>query len=342
MKKIVTCLFLLLAGLSVSLSWADDGSVSVRRTARGILLVDTGCHIRALEPFHGLPERAAAYAAAVNRYRDLLPDTVRIYNMVIPTSTAFYCPPSGDAFTGAQLPAVERIYSALHPSVLRVDAFGALSSHIAEPVYLRTDHHWSPLGAYYAAQAFAQTAGTDTFLPLSAYDSCAIHGFVGSMYYFTKQAELRRNPETFVYYRPKNITVSTTYVAYRFDKRRRVTGESEPFEGDFFLTYPEGSSRAYSTFMGGDTRLTTIRTAARSGRRLMIIKDSYGNALPPFLFTTFDTIVVVDFRYYQGDIARRIASDHITDILIVNNLQHAYQANTARRLCAMLPATLRP
>ena len=55
-------------------------------------------------------------------------------------------------------------------------------------------------------------------------------------------------------------------------------------------------------FMGGDTRATHVSTPTKNGRRLLIIKDSFGNALPAFLFFSFEDIYVVDFRYFQGNI----------------------------------------
>lgn len=56
----------------------------------------------------------------------------------------------------------------------------------------------------------------------------------------------------------------------------------------------------------------------------MIIKDSYGNALPGYLFGSFEDIYVVDFRYFTKNIVNYVNDNQITDILFANNLQHAY------------------
>jgi len=79
-----------------------------------------------------------------------------------------------------------------------------------------------------------------------------------------------------------------------------------------------------------------LSTSTKNGRRLLIIKDSFGNALPAFLFFSFEDIYVVDFRYFQGNIKNYASENNITDLLIVNNIQHAYSQSTSNSLMNML------
>ena len=88
--------------------------------------------------------------------------------------------------------------------------------------------------------------------------------------------------------------------------------------------------------MGGDTRTTHVKAMGNNGRRLMIIKDSYGNALPGYLFYSFEDIYVVDFRYFQKNIIRYVKENGITDILFANNMQHAYNRATSNGIAKML------
>ena len=60
-------------------------------------------------------------------------------------------------------------------------------------------------------------------------------------------------------------------------------GTKPAVDGNFFWKYNDGSSNAYCTFMGGDTRATHVSTPTKNGRRLLIIKDSFGNAIASFL-----------------------------------------------------------
>lgn len=84
----------------------------------------------------------------------------------------------------------------------------------------------------------------------------------------------------------------------------------------------------YSTFMGGDSKLTKIVTQNKNGRRLAILKDSFGNALPPFLFSSFEEIHVIDCRYFTPNIRDYIQGNGVTDILFANNVTHASSART--------------
>ena len=310
-------------------------SVSIRRTARGIIVVDDGEHVRALEPFSGQASGGTWYAGAVNSYRDAMPEGVNVFCMVIPTAVEFYCPEEAKAWTVAEKPVIDNIYSSLSPAVRAIDVYSVLQAHASEPIYARTDHHWSPLGAYYAAEEFARVAGIG-FAPLDNYDRKVVRNFVGSMYYYSKDPAVKNDPEEFVYYVPQDSSYVTTYIGHNMGRNRRVTGITEPFEGPFFISYKDGSSSAYCTFMGGDTRTTHVATKSKNGRNLLVIKDSYGNALPGYLFDAFDDIHVVDFRYFTRNIVKYVKDNNITDILLVNNLQHAYAQSTSTALIKML------
>lgn len=40
-----------------------------------------------------------------------------------------------------------------------IDVYSALQEHAGEPIYYRTDHHWTSLGAYYGFLAWADSMG---------------------------------------------------------------------------------------------------------------------------------------------------------------------------------------
>ena len=82
--------------------------------------------------------------------------------------------------------------------------------------------------------------------------------------------------------------------------------------------------------MGGDTNTTSVTTSTRNGRHLLILKDSYGNALPSCLFSSFEEIHVVDCRYFLQNMADFVDNHAITDILFANNLIHASMAKTSQ------------
>lgn len=317
-------------------SVAGTPGVKVKRAEKGIIVIGDGADTRAVEPFNGKEENGIAYANAISRYGAALKGKgVNVYSMVIPTAVAYYCPDTARNWTKDERAAIDVIKKALSADVKAVDVYDALYAHRDEPIYLRTDHHWAPLAAYYAANEFAKAANAP-FRGLECYDTVMVRDFVGTMYKFSKDASVKNAPEDFVYHVPRDISYTATYIKYSLGKNRQVTGESKPEAGDFFLRYDDGNSAAYCTFMGGDTRTVTVRTAADNGRRLAIVKDSYGNALPGYLFSSFEEIHVLDFRYYSKGIVKYVTDNKITDLLFANNLGHAYSPVTAQTINRLL------
>lgn len=66
------------------------------------------------------------------------------------------------------------------------------------------------------------------------------------------------------------------------------------------------------------------------------MKDSYGNALLGYLFSSFEEVHVVDFRYYQKNILKYIDDNKITDLLFANDLLHAHARGTSTAYEALL------
>lgn len=257
-------------------------------------------HYWAISLFGG--GKGTTYAEALNRFRSELPESVNIYSMVAPTSSEYYLPSNFAEYNASHAKSVESINSQLSEGITPVDAISALALHTDEPIYTRTDHHWQPLGAYYAAQAFAQAAGVP-FTDISEMEKVTVDGFVGTMYGYTESASLLNDPEQFVYYKPQNDYTTYYYdTAYNFD-----------YTFPFFIDMPVGSS--YSTFMGGDKKIVRIETDVNNGRKLLIFKDSYGNAEVPFYFGSFEEIYVCDMRYFDLNAVQFIEEKGITDLL---------------------------
>jgi hypothetical protein len=109
-------------------------------------------------------------------------------------------------------------------------------------------------------------------------------------------------------------------VNYTLDEEFHVTGQSKPYKSKYFFSFKDGSGAAYTTFMGGDIKLTKVETSTHNGRRLLVFKDSFGNAVPGYLFYSFEEIHVADFRYFTKDVVSYVDENHITDILFANNI----------------------
>lgn len=62
-----------------------------------------------------------------------------------------------------------------------------------------------------------------------------------------------------------------------------------------------------------------IKITAASGRKILVIKDSYANCLIPFMLGEFSEIDVLDIRYDRQRLSERIAQGGYTDVLFLYN-----------------------
>lgn len=294
--------------------------------ASGVIVVGQPPTVRVLSAYGGAANGGVTYAQAANLYKEKFPN-VNVYCMVIPTAAEYYCPEQVRNRIKPQLPTIQNIFAHLDPGVKPVNIHATLGNHADEDIYLRTDHHWAPLGAFYAAQKFAQVAGVP-FRDLDSYERRVVHNIVGSMYGYSKDISVKKSPEDFVFYVPKGVEYQTTYINYKTNSNYQVVSESRPTQGPFFYHFNDGNGGAYCTFMGGDSKLTQVRTSTHNGRRIVILKDSYGNAIPGYLFYSFEEIHVVDFRYFGKNMVEYVRDNHITDILFANNIFNAYSSRT--------------
>ena len=289
-----------------------------RKSPKGIIMVGRGKELRAVSPFSGSATSLFPYVDVVNEYKSILGDKVNVYFMPIPTAAAFYTPTAANGWSRDMKTSINGGFEHLSDSVYAVDIYTPLSQHVDEHIYSRTDHHWAPLAGYYAAQKLAQVAGVP-FKDLSNYDTDTVPGYVGTMPKFSGDASLKNAPEDFIYYKPRNVEYTTTYINFKV-KGFNVISESDAKQGNFFIKF-KGAS-AYCTFMGGDSKIVKVETSTRNGRRILFIKDSFGNAIPGYLFYSFEEIHVIDSRYFNRNIKNYIEENNITDLVFDNNVTH--------------------
>ena len=296
----------------------------------GIIIVGTGPNVRALMVYGGSPKASEKFITMVKDYSTTFPD-LSVYVLVAPLATEFYLPDKVRKNSNPELPTLQYIKENLGGNIKFIDVYNALESHADEDIYFRTDHHWTPLGAFYAAQAFAKMARVD-FKPLENYQKKSVKDFVGTMYSYSKDISLKNNPEDFIYYEPQNIKYETSFITYNLNKNFQIVSESKPFSSSFFKKYKDGASGAYSTFMGGDRMIAKVTTDNKSSRKLLIIKDSYGNAIPGYLFYSFDEIHVVDFRYFTKNMTSYIRDNKITDLLFAFNIFNVCSSSSMKKV----------
>lgn len=184
-----------------------------------------------------------------------------------------------------------------------VDFLGALEAHAGEPVFYRTDHHWTTLGAFYGANAVLEAMGKE---PLSQGDftpETVTEDFNGTLYSTSGVHWL--TPDTMEFWVEDAGLEITSW----------RTGAPEP--GVLYdRSYLEQKDK-YSAFLGGNQPLCVIRNEAAAGQgKLLLIRDSYSDALAPFLVQRFEEVHLLDARYYRAP-ASAYAADNAIDAVAV-------------------------
>lgn len=243
------------------------------------------------------------YSEDVNAYKEALGKDINVYSMVLPTSVSYYLPENYLDLVESEKKDLDSIEEHLK-DVINVDAYTALLKHKQEALYSRTDHHWQPLGAYYASQEFAKVAGVD-FADISEYNKHVLSGYVGTLYGYTKSSTLLENPEPFIYYEPKTDVEVTQY----------TSSFTNPTETELLLNPDTLDNSSYYLVFGMDDNIRHVKTQCKNGRTLVIFKDSYGNALLPFLTSSFENIYLCDVRYFDINAKSFIEEVEATDVL---------------------------
>ena len=273
---------------------AANGEVS-----NNILVVNK----RAIMLYGGAWGNEILYAQDVNAYKEALGKDVNVYSMVLPTSVSYYLPENYSDLVESEKADLDSIEKNLK-NVTNIDAYTALLRHKKEAIYSRTDHHWQPLGAYYSAEEFAKQAGVD-FADISEYEKHVLSGYVGTMYGYTQSATLLNNPEPFIYYEPKTDVEVTQY----------TSSFTDPVETTLLLNPENFDNSSYYLVFGTDDNIRHVKTKCQNGRTLVIFKDSYGNALLPFLTSSFENIYICDIRYFERNAKSFIIEVGATDVL---------------------------
>lgn len=258
------------------------------------------------------------YAKAVNAYAESL-DGVQVYSLIAPTSIEFYLPSKYNGIASSEREDIDFIMQNLSDKVKAVDAYSEIEKQKDDYIYFRTDHHWTVRGAYAAYIAFCKTAGLEP-VSLDKMEHHQIDGFVGTFYNQTQDEKLAKTPDFVEYFMPPTETET-----FRYERGKPF----DPVQSTIFAGYATGGQNTYSVFLHGDHPLTHIQTENHTGRKIMLIKESFGNAFAPFLISHYDEVFIVDQRYFELNLEEFIRENGITDLLILNNI---FAANTGVRI----------
>ena len=182
------------------------------------------------------------------------------------------------------------------------------------PLYYRTDHHWTTDAALACAPAVLETLGRSftakgALLPVTAQ-------FSGSL--SAKSGLGVRERDTISVWQPEDEPVI-------------LVTDSAGKRASLYSWDGLNGSDPYTVFLGGNEGLVRIETDRIGAGRLLVFKDSYFNCFLPFLLDSFETVDIVDPRYYSGDLLMLVRQNEYDQILYFYNI-NTFSADTSLAL----------
>lgn len=189
----------------------------------------------------------------------------------------------------------------------RVDSFD-----VFEKYFYDTDHHWNYIGSYLGyTQVLSMVSGDEALKPEGVYHSG--RRFSGSKTFgmggfFTDEMSIYRFD-----YPAMNITVNGAPADDYGAQSRLIAGEVEV--------------PTYSEVYGSDFGEVVFDTG-REGENLLVIGESYDNAILKLLASHFSKTYSVDLRYYAAnmgtdfDFDAYVAEHDIDKVLLIGNVDY--------------------
>lgn len=183
-----------------------------------------------------------------------------------------------------------------------------LLTHQEEYIYYRTDHHWTTLGAYYAYQEFQKLNGREAQTLDDYEQEVVFDDFFGTTY---NKAHVR-------------VKADEVRIFHTSSEKVSLDGNDGEFYSDSFY-FKEAAKKSfdrYQLFFSKNTGKIVIKTGSKTGRTLLVIKDSFANCFIPFLANDYDEIIMVDPRYTKRKIGAVLKEyKEITDVCVLFNIE---------------------
>ena len=181
-----------------------------------------------------------------------------------------------------------------------VPAVEPLTAHREEPIYYRTDPHYTTLGAWHCYQAWRAFRGLEEADPEPWTKEVLTGDFLGTSWAKTGLPGVRADTITGWYIHP----------------HRRVCYNGTEMAEDIFARDYLDSPEPYGVFLNSNQALTVIEGSGTAGK-LLLIKDSFGNTFAQFPVEEYAQVHMIDLRFFREDILDYIRGQEITEVLVL-------------------------
>ncbi len=197
-----------------------------------------------------------------------------------------------------------------HMATFEVNSFSDFQNY-----FYKTDHHWNYKGSYLAYQQVLSLLGCEEN-PLIPKDTMTVsHSFAGS-----KVADM-------------GGLYTEDFTAYQFEfppMSVRINGNDQAVDygaADAFFN-GERTDATYGNFYGGDDGEIVFDTHNTEKENILLIGESYDNAILKLVASHYNRTYSVDLRYYEAymghafHLEQYIKENNISKVLLIGNVDY--------------------
>ncbi|MGD9676948.1 MAG: DHHW family protein [Vulcanibacillus sp.] len=289
---------------------ADDKIIEDKLTANPNSITEEYLYFddRVLERYHYDENHILKSSEILSSAMNNLPEDINKYLMLVPMPISLESDEVRQ-YSDDLVGTIEEIYAKMPSDVVTLDVAGGLVEHKDEYIYFRTDHVWTALGAYYAADKFCQSAGIE-IIGIEEYRMNRLDNYIGTMGILPNTESLWNNPDHVNYY-ILNDAANEQIITSRRSKSEYITYKSP------MVAVSRGG---YDTFIGAYYSHSILKGDATNGKTLMILGDQYSKAFTPWLTPYYTNIVLVSPSLFNGsseEFWHLFTEYQITDFLII-------------------------
>lgn len=210
-----------------------------------------------------------------------------------------------------QIDSIKHIESTLSDRVSLINTYEPLKNKAdkGEQVFYKTDHHWTDTGAKTAFDAYL-SAKNETAPSITFDNTIERNDFYGTLY--SKAPSAFSKPDTMI-------------LPDHSDNRHHVEYVNEGKTADSLLdkSFLDKKDK-YAAFLGGNFARVNIKSDnSASNEKVLILKDSYANAMMPYLAEQYSDLTVVDMRYYHFEeqtVSELVKNENIDRVIMIYNM----------------------
>ncbi len=264
-----------------------------------------------------------AVTAVLNKYAALLPENGKLMFTIGPPSYLVNIFINADVKNSFHNTWDEVITAMGSDNVYAFDSSEILSEAIRQNEYVsfRTDNHWTPYGAYLVYKQMAARAGKEPCSYLDDFDHTIESNFRGNYYRDNPSAYMGVEPDTLEMLMPK------------FPVEYREITAPDQYKVIPFLNLNANPKDRYNVYMSGPGGVWRyVQCDNEETENCLVITDSFGMTVMPFLTQNYNQVHYYDSRYYYRPavgytVAEMIEKYNIQDIYVIIADFHSFDSN---------------